>query len=195
MSAKALHRTHSQSADRRVGKTRAALLASFDRLVLVRGYDNLSVRELTACADIGRSTFYEHFETKDDLLEQSIAPLVAIFGDAAATAAPSNALREVLRHLLEHRALGARLLQGATRDILIRVLARSLERHLAAVIRRYNAPPIAPLPFLAVSLAHAQLGTIDAWLATDGRCDVATAARVLHATTRAGVVAMCIPSR
>ncbi len=195
MSGKALHRGHSGTVDRRVGKTRAALLASFDRLVFVRDYDTLSVRELAACADIGRSTFYEHFETKDDLLEQSIAPLVATFADAAATAAPSKVLHEVLHHLLEHRALASRLLHGSTRAIMIRVLARRLEPHLATFVRRSDTPPIAPLPFLAVSLAHGQLGTIDAWLTTPDRCDVATAARLLHATTRAGAVAMCAPSR
>ncbi len=73
---------------------------------------------------------------------------------------------------------------------MIGVLARNLERHLTALARRSAAPPIAPLEFLAESLAHAQLGAVDAWLSGDGRYDVQTVACVLHATTRAGVAAM-----
>ncbi len=71
------------------------------------------------------------------------------------------------------------------------MLALRLERQLAVLARHSAAPlPIAPLAFLALSLAHAQLGAIDAWLGCDGGCDVHMAARVLHATTRAGIVAM-----
>jgi AcrR family transcriptional regulator len=149
----------------------------------------VSVRELTADADVGRSTFYEHFEGKDDLLEHSVARLLAVLAAAAANPIPAAALLDVLTHVRAERAIASALLNGPTRAILIRVLARKLERHLAAVARHSAAPPIAPLAFLALSLAHAQLASIDAWLSCDGRYDEQMATRVLHAITRAGVVA------
>ena len=170
------------------------LLASFDRLLLTNGYEDVSVRELTANADVGRSTFYEHFEGKHDLLEHSVARVLVVIAAAAANRTPSDALLDVLTHVRAQRALASALLRGSTRAILIRVLALKLERQLAALARRSAAPPIAPpiapLAFLALSLAQAQLGAIDAWLSCDDSCDVQTAARVLHATTRAGVVAV-----
>ncbi len=166
------------------------LLASFDRLLLANGYEDVSVRELTADADVGRSTFYEHFEGKDELLEHSVARLLAVIAAAVANPAPSDALPDMLTHMRAQRALASALLHGSTRAILIRVLALKLERQLAALARHSAEPPIAPLEFLAISLAHAQLGAIEAWLDCDDRCDVHMAARVLHATTRASVVAM-----
>ncbi len=166
------------------------LLASFDRLLLSNGYEDVSVRELTTDAGVGRSTFYEHFEGKDELLEHSVARVLAVIGAAAANLTPSDELLDVLMHVRAQRALASALLDGSTRAILIRVLSLKLERQLAALAHHSAAPPIAPLTFLALSLAHAQLGAIDAWLSCDDRCDVQMAARVLHATTRAGVVAM-----
>jgi len=180
--------------DRRVSKTRATLLASFDRLLLTNGYEDVSVRELTANADVGRSTFYEHFEGKHDLLEHSVARVLAVIAAAAANFTPSDALLDVLTHVRAQRALASALLHGSTRAILIRVLAQKLERQLVALARHSAAPPVAPLTFLALSLAQAQLGAIDAWLSYDDGCDVQMAARVLHATTRASVVAMFGPS-
>lgn len=176
--------------DRRVLKTRALLLRSFDRLLLARGYNDVSVREISADADVGRSTFYEHFESKEELLEHSVAHIISVLAAATATGAPSDALRDMLTHVGVQRSLSSELLQGSVRAIVIRVLACKLERYLAAIARRSAAPPIAPIPLLAVSLAHAQLGVIDAWLNGNGRCETWTAARVLHATTRAGVAAM-----
>ena len=51
--------------------------------------------------------------------------------------------------------------------------ARAQARTAACGARpSFRAPPIAPLAFLALSLAQAQLGAIDAWLSCDDDCDV-----------------------
>lgn len=54
--------------DRRVRKTREALYSAFAALVAERGYDRLSIQDIIDEADVGRTTFYAHFKTKDDLL-------------------------------------------------------------------------------------------------------------------------------
>ncbi len=38
------------------------------RLVSQKPYDDITVREIVELADVGRSTFYAHFESKEDLL-------------------------------------------------------------------------------------------------------------------------------
>lgn len=40
-------------------------------LIVERGYDAVSVRDIAERADVGRSTFYAHFIGKDDLLRNS----------------------------------------------------------------------------------------------------------------------------
>ena len=55
--------------DRRIQKTRKSLRDSLHSLVLDRGYDDLSVQDITDKANLGRATFYLHYREKDELLE------------------------------------------------------------------------------------------------------------------------------
>ena len=54
--------------ERRRKKTRQAILAAFQELLAHKRYENIIVQEIIEAADVGRSTFYTHFETKDLLL-------------------------------------------------------------------------------------------------------------------------------
>lgn len=55
--------------DRRQRKSRKAIYDAFEELMAQRHYSQVTVAQIIERADIGRSTFYAHFETKDDLLK------------------------------------------------------------------------------------------------------------------------------
>lgn len=53
--------------DRRSARTRASLQRALNALTLNKGYETISIKEICAEADVGRSTFYTHYTSKDDL--------------------------------------------------------------------------------------------------------------------------------
>ncbi len=55
--------------DRRQRKTREAIFNAFIGLLSKKSYNSITVGEIIELADIGRATFYSHFETKDFLLK------------------------------------------------------------------------------------------------------------------------------
>ena len=53
--------------DRRVIRTRRALLDSFARLALEVGFDAVTIRDITKEANVSYSTFFRHFKNKEEL--------------------------------------------------------------------------------------------------------------------------------
>lgn len=61
--------------DRRQRKSRKAIYDAFEALMAERHYSQVTVAQIIDRADVGRSTFYAHFETKDDLLRSICAEM------------------------------------------------------------------------------------------------------------------------
>lgn len=55
--------------DRRQRKTREAIFSAFTELLSKKDFNQITVGEIIDKADVGRATFYSHFETKDFLLK------------------------------------------------------------------------------------------------------------------------------
>ncbi len=56
--------------DRRQRKTREAIFSAFAELLSKKKFSQITVGEIIERADVGRATFYSHFETKDFLLKE-----------------------------------------------------------------------------------------------------------------------------
>lgn len=58
--------------DRRVRRTRELLFDALLDLMIVKGYGAITVQDLIDRANVGRSTFYNHFHDKDHLLLENM---------------------------------------------------------------------------------------------------------------------------
>ena len=56
--------------DRRISKTKKAIYQAFLQLLNDKGYESTTVQDIIDLADVGRSTFYCHYESKELLLDE-----------------------------------------------------------------------------------------------------------------------------
>jgi len=61
--------------DPRVKRTRSLILRSFESLLAEKGFETISVQDVTDRAEINRATFYAHFHDKYELLDYSISQM------------------------------------------------------------------------------------------------------------------------
>ena len=174
--------------DRRVARTRQALLVAFRELVFANGYENVTVRGVVARANVGRSTFYEHFTGKDDILRASMAQFLVVFADSIASEAQPERLVHVLDHLWSNRRLTDAIFTGSPRQILARALAQMVAVRLEEMAG--GGALAIPVRLAAIQLAEGQLALVEAWMRGKAHCPAARLAAAFHATSRAATLAL-----
>src|SRR5579864_6444923 len=60
-------KTAKRAIDRRVARTRATLHQALITLILKKGYEAITVEDICEHANVGRSTFYAHYKSKEEL--------------------------------------------------------------------------------------------------------------------------------
>jgi AcrR family transcriptional regulator len=130
--AEAARRMH-RGMDRRTLRTRQALHQALIRLVLERGYDQVTVADIADAANVGRSTFYAHFTDKDDLLRHGISYLSAMLKEPPdKETGPLGFSRFLTEHLKDQKKLQRALMQSSAGSIVI----ASLRDAICDVVRR-----------------------------------------------------------
>jgi AcrR family transcriptional regulator len=122
--------------DRRVERTRTALREALIALMQERGWDEIDVQTLCARANVGRSTFYQHFPNKEELLKASFAGLRGALLMQAESLPPGplafvpglvahvHQMQELFRALLVRRS--AQYVQDRFRELLIEMILSDL---------------------------------------------------------------------
>ena len=116
--------------DRRQRKTREAIFSAFISLLSEKDFQKITVGQIIDKADVGRATFYAHFETKEFLLKELCKELFCHILDAAEGTnpehkhifhcdAPDSAFLHLLRHLQNNDNQILQLLAGRNNQLFL----------------------------------------------------------------------------
>lgn len=160
-------------------------MSAFVELMLTRGYELVSAREIARKANVGRSTFYLHFASKDELLKESLKfPSRALAGCVSGDLTPEQ-LARLLDHFREQRDLNGAFFSDPIRTLWVKCLATLIQPHLAAQPPSGVRPQV-PRSLIALTIAEMQIALITHWVT--GR--VAVKSDVIGATLMASTRAV-----
>ena len=110
---------HEHTLDRRGRRTRRQLKEALFALILEKGYDAVTIEDITGRADLGRTTFYLHYRDKEELLLEAID---SIANDLIARLPPP--LRSGLK-AIKLRSVMARAVRSAKSGVFPTAFARA----------------------------------------------------------------------
>ena len=137
--------------DRRIVRTRKALRDALIRLSLERDYEKLTIRAVTAAAGISYVTFFRHYKSLDDIVEEIFT---AAAKDMVQIAIDEETLNDITRALWkfvdENQALYRMYVNLPQEHRAREIVSRELEKLMRASYEKRNASPVP----LTVSMTH-----------------------------------------
>lgn len=163
--------------DRRQKKTRDAIFQAFTALLAEKHYNQISVQEIIDRANVGRTTFYAHFETKDYLLKDLCEELFGHIIDTAmglphghyhdsCGSGTDSVFLHLLRHLQENNSNILELLASQNNEIFLRYFKSNLKE---LILRQYAdkgllTNSVLPEDYLVNHISSSFVETVDWWL-------------------------------
>lgn len=143
--------------DRRQRKTREAIFFAFTELLSKKDFNKISVGEIIDKADVGRATFYAHFETKDFLLSELCKELFCHVFDSAMKEnnghrhifncnAPDCVFLHLFIHLERNDNNVLKLLASQNNDLFLGYFKSNLKKLIASQIDAFNEGKVGKLP-------------------------------------------------
>ena len=181
--------------DRRIAKSREALRCAFITLLQEQGFDAVTINDLCARAGINRTTFYNHFKDKDQLLSyfeqdvlkrlEAFQPRIASLGVAelfacSLTKRPPRALIDLFSLLGSEGDLLHALLGDGGDPAFARALNEVVCVNIVRSVlhKKYREHPSVFVEYYISFYATAYLGVITRWILTGRRESAEEMARI-----------------
>src|SRR4051812_42681588 len=163
--------------DRRVRRTQRALREAFIGLVLERGYDAVTIEDITDRADVARATFYAHYEDKEQLLAALFEELTTEVTDRMTQVehVPEHIRTDIVtafyEHAAEYRDLYRVCLSGAgsgrPRAAYVDLIARGAATVFTERIEAGGLHPRTDVADICRMYAGAHTALLSTWLEDD----------------------------
>ena len=161
--------------DRRQRKTREAIFAALIGLLSKKDFGQITVGQIIEQADVGRATFYAHFETKDDLLKALCEELFCHLFDAMQghdhrhifdCEAPDSVFLHLFRHLQRNDNRILQLLSGQNNELFLQYFKSDLTRLIESQLPLFAArkSDLLPESFWVDHIAATFVQTLRWWI-------------------------------
>jgi len=162
---------------RRVARTKAAIEDAFVQLVLERGYDQVTVEDITDRADLARATFYTHYPNKEAVQFSVFNRLTEDLVQRLATGPRNVVHRDTIQAAYKEAAempdlYRACLSDARTRQAHLSTLSRYAEQNFRDRLTARDKQPRIPVPVMARAFVGAHVAILEAWLAGELDGDV-----------------------
>ena len=162
--------------DRRQQKTKLAIHAAMTKLLKKKKFEVLTVQDIIDEANIGRSTFYSHFETKEQLLEEICNEMFShVFAHDLEPEKShdfskvhediTGRLTHILYHIKDHKGNIKSILDSEAEKIFIQYFSEYLEQTFTDDIR--HIPSEVPEDFMRRFFTESFITAIKWWIETD----------------------------
>jgi AcrR family transcriptional regulator len=181
-----------QRVDRRVQRTRELLRGALFALIREKGFEALTVQNIIDRANVGRATFYAHFDNKEDLLLSGFDTVRASLKERQREAQLRRGpleervfafSRELFAHVNDHRDLFQAMAgkhSGAVVQSVVHKLLLDLVRDDVKPMLPQAADNTVPAEALAQFIAGAMFGLIMWWMGARTRPSVDEMNRVFR---------------
>jgi len=159
-----------------VQRTQQLLRGALLSLIREKGFETLSVQDIIDRANVGRATFYAHFDNKEDLLVSGFDNLRASLKERQREALVHwsgldervlGFSYEMFAHANDHRdvflAMAGKRSQAIVQQLLYRILLDLVRDDVKATVSRVRASSV-PVEALAQFITGALFGLLMWWL-------------------------------
>ena len=151
--------------DRRITKTRKAIYTAFLQLLNQKNFETITVQEIIDLADVGRSTFYSHYESKELLLDELCRYLFHHLFEREENITTEAYLAHIFSHFKKNQDHVSSLLLSKN-DYFLRQLQKELEHHVYPMVADdlQGAYPTIPSSYLKHFVVTNFIETLTWWL-------------------------------
>ncbi|MBE5816515.1 MAG: TetR/AcrR family transcriptional regulator [Clostridiales bacterium] len=163
--------------DRRQRKTREAIFNAFTQLLSKKNFNQITVEDIINRADIGRATFYSHFETKDFLLKELCEELFCHIFDVIEghnshrhifdCDAPDSVFLHLFQHLQKNDNNILELLSSQNNELFLQYFESNLKELVISQLPLFESRKSDKLPkaFWIDHITSTFVGTLKWWIA------------------------------
>lgn len=151
--------------DRRINKTKKAIYQAFLQLLNSKRYETITVQEIIDLADVGRSTFYSHYESKELLLDELCRYLFHHLFEREEHLSTEDYLAHIFLHFKKNQDHVTSLLLSKN-DYFLRQLQKELRHHVYPMVVPYlqTVHPKIPSSYLQHFVVSHFIETLSWWL-------------------------------